>query len=158
MALFAEQESERKSERQRETQAVARQEGRFVAGRAPVGFIFSKSRPVKLIAHRGDRSIMLKLVEWRDNGHTFRTLTIHLEHLGVKHNKYRSGNRHYWSLRRVRSGYYMQLFLNRVIAEGRTVDNDAQVRRVLRNWTNGALKSEAFRLQLEKWHAENRNG
>ncbi|MCH7686325.1 MAG: hypothetical protein IH899_06550 [Planctomycetes bacterium] len=52
----------------------------------------------------------------------------------------------------------MQIFLNLVAAEGRTIDNDAQVKRVLRNWTNGALKSEGFRLQLEKWHSENRRG
>jgi DNA invertase Pin-like site-specific DNA recombinase len=158
MALFAEQESERKAERQRETQAVARQDGRIVAGQPSVGFKYSRSRPVRLIAHEGDRAIMPKLVEWRDKGHTYRDIETHLQFLGVKHDKRRNGKRQFWSFMRVRSGYYMQLFLNFVAAEGRTVDNDLQVRRVLRAWASGSLKSEAFRLQLDKWHAENRNG
>ena len=56
------------------------------------------------------------------------------------------------------SGYYMQIFLNLVASEGRTVENDVQVMRVVRNWTSRSLKSEAFRLRLDKWHEEHRRG
>ena len=59
---------------------------------------------------------------------------------------------------RARLGYYMLLFLNLAASEGRTLENDVHVRRVLRNWASGSLKSEAFRLQLEKWHEEHRRG
>jgi DNA invertase Pin-like site-specific DNA recombinase len=111
MGAIAERESERRGERIRESNAIRKAKGQPHTGIAPTGFIWAGTPGKRFLKRRlDDQLVMEKIYEWRRKDNvTFEAIWSCLRRQRISHNFYgRAGE---WSLGRVISAYYMEIFL-----------------------------------------------